>query len=129
MDPIRQSYLIIAAKSPDVIADFYARLFRRRPETRALFGPHMGNQIGKFAGLLELCVLERKDGEDLAPVLRTLGQRHRDRAIDDDLYPDFIDCFIEAVAAEVGDIWTQEHDRAWRDTMAHIAEMMRRVVS
>lgn len=121
---IRQSYARIAPKTPEVIADLYRRLFARRPDTRAMFRREMGNQHGKFAATLELCVMAEDDPAQTGALLRRLGARHDERGVTDDLFPVFIDCLVEAIAAHLGDEWTPAHDAAWRAALTDIGERM-----
>lgn len=122
--PIRQSYARIAPKAPDVIAELYRRLFTRLPETRSLFQEEMGNQYGKFAATLELCVMAEDDPLRLDAVLTQMKARHGARGVQAAHYPVFIDCFVEAMADQIGADWTSEHDAAWRRALGAIAEKM-----
>lgn len=123
---IRQSYERIAPATPRVIEDLYRRLFERCPETRALFDPNMNNQYGKFAATIELCVMEDEGSVRLDQVLARLKDRHDVRGVQNSHYPMFVDCMLEAFAAELGDEWTAEHDAAWRRVLTNFADRMKR---
>ena len=124
LSPIRRSYALIAPRTPEVIADLYRRLFDRRPDTRGLFKQEMGNQHGKFAATLELCVMAEDDPKQIDAVLKRLGSRHVERGVGDDLYPVFIDCLVEAIAAQLGEQWSEELDAVWREALRVIGERM-----
>ena len=96
----------------------------RLPETRGLFDKNMGNQYGKFAATLELCVMEQKDPNALDELLSRMGRRHGERGVMHRYYPVFVDCLIEAMAAQLGEAWTAAHETAWRAALGHIADRM-----
>ncbi|MEL7465446.1 MAG: globin domain-containing protein [Pseudomonadota bacterium] len=124
MSPIRESYERIAPRAPDVIEDLYRRLFARAPETRSMFKAELGNQYGKFAATLELCVMAEADPTRLRVALDRLSERHVGRGVAAAHYPIFIDCFVEAMAAQIGDDWTEAYDTAWRAALTEISARM-----
>lgn len=89
-----------------------------------MFQREMGNQYGKFAATLELCVMAETDPSRLQATLKRLGERHVNRGVAAGHYPVFIDCFVEAMANQLGDAWTRAHDAAWRAALKDIGDCM-----
>lgn len=123
---IKNSYALIAPKTPEIVDGLYRRLFARAPETRKLFPRTMSNQRGKFAATLELCVMEEAEPNQIDALIRRLGARHDDRGVAAAHYPVFLDCLIEALAEAMGAEWTSAHEDAWRSALEDIGARMRR---
>lgn len=123
-DVIQRSYDRIAPHAPGVMEALYRRLFERMPETRAMFPGAMSNQYGKFAATLQLCVMEEAHPNTIDTLLERLGRKHDLRGVAPIHFPVFIDCFVEAMAEQLGADWTDDLERAWRRAMTDIAGRM-----
>lgn len=64
----------------DTVAQaFYAGLFERRPELRAMFGADLRAQGTKLMATFNVVLDQLEHLDTLRPTLRELGRRHRDQ--------------------------------------------------
>ena len=109
-----------AVISPDWAADFYRRLFARRPDARALFHGSPEAQADKFAATL-LVLIQESDGS-LDSELYNLGQRHLSYQVTDSLYEAALESLLETLRVA--------HPQDWRDEWdTEVTEIYRKTVS
>lgn len=116
----------VVCTDADAFADsFYSTLFEIAPESRALFPTAMTEQKGKLVDELVFLVGAAQDLESFVERARGLGARHAGYGVRFSDYEAVGAALITAVAEQVGDDWTIEHQRAWQKLYRLIADVMR----
>ena len=73
---VAASFARLAPAVDAFVARFYARLFERRTDVRALFPAELREQRAKLAGMIQLVVDNLRRPDRLLPILEDLGLRH-----------------------------------------------------
>jgi hemoglobin-like flavoprotein len=122
---IRESFPGIAALSGPVAKLFYGRLFDLAPEVRPLFRQDIEVQGRKLMDMLTLLVDNLNRFEELAPVLKALGQRHAAYGVKDAHYPILSAALIWAFGIAVEDEFSPELKSAWQTLIGAVSTVMR----
>ena|SRR5215472_6794798 len=105
---------------------FYDRLFELDPQLRSLFvGVDLASQRKKLVQALTTVVEAINHIEDLVPVIRQLGQRHRSYGVKDNHYEIVGAALIWTLEKGLGDSWNAQTAAAWTEAYTLIADMMR----
>ncbi len=99
----------IADREASFTERFYEIFFDRRPDTRALFGPYsLAEQEEMMRETLHSIHALCEDQTWLADNLAALGRSHREYGVTSDMYPAFVEAFIECsrevLGADLGDL-------------------------
>ncbi len=113
------------SRDPELAAEyFYGELFRRAPETRAMFAEDMSVQRSTFMEALEAAVRGIEDADALFAQVSDLGRRHVEFGVREDHYAEVGAALIWALEQGLGDGFTDETREAWTRVYALIAEVM-----
>jgi hemoglobin-like flavoprotein len=107
-----------------VVADFYARAFRRDPALSEMFTLEPAIQQGRFAAELSEIVASIRRLDRFCPALRALGARHRAYGVRATHYRLMGEALLETLAAALGCRWTPAVNEAWTLAYALTAETM-----
>lgn len=121
---IRESFAPLLARGEEASAYFYERLFARMPELRALFPDDMAAQREKF---IEMLVVVVDSGYALGPVrdvLGELGTRHVAWGVKPVHYGIATEALVDTLRWGNGGALAPRAERAWRDLIAQVAELM-----
>ncbi len=121
---LKENFEALVAEGEAVIRSFYERLFSVAPEVRGMFSDNMDRQVRKFLQSLHVIVSSLGCTEKAVPMLKRLGERHRDYGVTPDHYPIVGGVLIETLERALGDDFTQEARAAWADAFAQIAAIM-----
>jgi len=116
------------SRSHDRIATaFYERLFEIDGAARGLFArTNMVAQRVKFIDMLGEIVRNLDMPKELVPTVSALGQRHVGYGVRDIDYDRVREALFAALAAEVGEGFTEELRDAWEEAYALTAGVMKR---
>lgn len=121
---IRDSFRMLAADLPSATSCFYAHLFRRAPDTRALFvtdldrqGRKLGQTLETVVGLLDRWGLLRTQLGDLAI-------RHLAYGVRAEHYPPVEEALLLMLAERLGPGFSAAHAAAWRRLLRLVGEAM-----
>ena len=117
------SYKKVAAAGPVLTDLFYRHLFEIDPSLRELFPASMAMQGVKFRLKLNFILLAIDHPDNLAEILRTLGERHTGYGVKPEDYPKFAESVLWAVKQYLDVAYTPEVDAAWRKLFAVINEL------
>jgi len=121
-DPITQSLALAAERCDDLMPLVYDRLFRVRPETRALFRTE-GSTLVK-GSMLELALDAILDfaGERKAAhrMIFCEVQSHAAYGTSPELFNVFFEVIADTLRDLLGDAWTAEIDAAWRRLLVEL---------
>jgi hemoglobin-like flavoprotein len=105
---IRESFKTIEPASDLAAQLFYLRLYQLDPSLQALFKGRRKAQRRELMGALKLAIISLDHTEELTPVLKLLGARHRHYGVKSGDYITFVMAWI----------WTLEQSLEWRFTPA-----------
>ncbi|WP_214107174.1 globin domain-containing protein [Acrocarpospora catenulata] len=121
---VTQSVVALRSRLAEVADDFYARLFERHPDLRAMFPAELTALRRKFADELELIVRAIPDFGGFVDRARGLGSRHVGYGVRAGHYTAVRPVLLEALAAALGDRWHDELAVAWHSAYDMITEVM-----
>jgi NAD(P)H-flavin reductase/hemoglobin-like flavoprotein len=122
---IRSSFARIEPHSEELGRRFYAALFARSPQARAMFPVNMQVQRSRLLRALVHVVQMVDRPDDLVPFLQQLGRDHRKFGVLAEHYDAVGAALLEALAALAGPAWTAEVEGAWAGAYGTVAEAMR----
>ena len=97
----------------DLTVDFYRRAFERTPALASMFTSDPVVQRARFAAELDEIVRSIRSLDTFAAEARSLGRRHRTYGVRAAHYRLMGDALLEALAAALGDGWTDDVEQAW----------------
>jgi hemoglobin-like flavoprotein len=103
---------------------FYARLFERRPDTRALFPADMAQQHAHFNVALAILVWNLDHLDALDEPLHDLAARHVSYGVRREHYAAFRDTLIELLAEQAGTLWSPRLRDDWWEALTHVIAVM-----
>ena len=124
LDRIRETWALAAADSRTTARAFYAELFRRAPETQALFRSDMDAQGEKLMGTLTFVVDHLEEENALLPAARDLAIRHVAYGVKPEHYGEVGAALLATFSTLLGSRFTQEDHDAWAAAYAFLAEYM-----
>lgn len=121
---IRRTMAEVTPVADKVTSYFYALLFVRHPDLRALFPPAMDVQRDRLLKAL-LTTAEHIDNTPvLVDYLQNLGRGHRRYGTRPEHYPAVGECLIGALSKYAGSVWDAETEAAWIRTYTTISQVM-----
>jgi hemoglobin-like flavoprotein len=115
----------LASVDRDALAvDFYRRAFAADPLLSTMFTTDPAIQRARFATELDEIVRALRTHDTFDPRVRALGARHRDYGVRSAHYRLMGEALRSALAAAVGDGWTDEVADAWARAYNLMAETM-----
>lgn len=121
---IRDSYAEILRRRPELVVDFYTRLFVTAPEFREMFPDTVEVHAGMLQDALQIALSSTHHPEKMVKFLHELGRTHSLLGISTDQYQTFAEVLLDTLAAEADDTWTSEVSTAWILLMKFVVETM-----
>ncbi len=122
---LRASFVLVAERQPFLTRRFYAILFERHPELRALFGRHSARAQEEMLGKALEAVLENLESSAwLTGTLEALGAKHVSYGVTDEMYPLVGAALLAALGEAAGEAWTPELEAEWTAAFGAIAGAM-----
>jgi NAD(P)H-flavin reductase/hemoglobin-like flavoprotein len=122
---IRSSFALLAPRADELARRFYAILFTRSPQARAMFPVDMQVQRNRLLGALVQIVQMVDRPDDLVPFLQQLGRDHRKFGVLAEHYDAVGAALLEALGTLAGPAWTTEVQHAWSTAYGLLADAMR----
>ena len=123
---LKQSFVLVLERAPDLTARFYDVLFERYPEARPLFSRNRrGRQEQMLAGALSAVIDHLEDGSWLTEQLAALGAKHVAYGVRPEMYEWVGDALLTSLAAAAGPDWTDELRAQWTEAYGTIVSLMR----
>jgi len=122
---LRQSFELVAERSPNLTHRFYEILFERYPQTEHMFPKNRrARQEGMLTEALVAVLDHLEDALWLTGTLQALGAKHMDYGVTDEMYGWVGDALLRTLAEVAGDAWTPALAEAWGDAYGAIAGLM-----
>jgi len=122
---VKESFAAVEAHAPEAMEHFYAWLFVRHPEIRAMFPLAMTEHRERVFSALARIVWSLDSPETLASFLGQLGRDHRKFAVKDKHYEAFFGALLGTVRHFSAGTWTAGIQAAWEATLGGVAASMR----
>lgn len=123
---LRSSFDLVIAREPELTLRFYEILFSRYPQVQPLFGRNSrANQAQMLTSALVAVLEHLEDGKWLQSTLSSMGKKHVDYGVTDEMY-DWVGASLLATLAEVaGSAWTPQLEAAWTEAYGAISGLMK----
>ncbi|MGP3952273.1 globin domain-containing protein [Streptomyces sp. 7N604] len=121
---IRRTMAEIEPIADKVTSYFYAMLFVRHPDLRALFPAAMDTQRDRLFKALLTAAKHVDDGETLTAYLANLGRGHRKYGTRPEHYPAVGECLLAALSRYASESWGPETEAAWIRAYTAISQIM-----
>lgn len=121
---LKESFDLIVPRKEEFAHSFYERLFRDYPQTRSLFAADMRRQEMALVAALATVVAGVQKGENLVPVLRKLGSRHRGYGATAAHYPAVGVTLLATLREYLGPRFTPEVENTWSEAYSAISSQM-----
>ena len=122
---LRDSFELVTAREPALIARFYDILFDRYPQARPLFGRNArAAQEKMLAGALVAVLDHIEDAEWFSSTLSALGAKHVAYGVTEEMYGWVGECLLAALAEAAGPHWSPELESAWAGAYGAISGAM-----
>ncbi|MGW1866001.1 globin domain-containing protein [Streptomyces mauvecolor] len=121
---IRRTMAEIEPVADKVTSYFYALLFVRHPDLRALFPAAMDTQRDRLFKALLTAAEHVDDADTLGDYLSHLGRGHRKYGTRPEHYPAVGECLLGALARYAPDTWNPDTEAAWVQAYTAISQIM-----
>ncbi|MEU4270003.1 globin domain-containing protein [Streptomyces sp. NPDC026092] len=121
---LRRTLAEIEPIAHTVTGHFYALLFLKHPELRALFPAAMDTQRDRLFGALLTAATHVDDAATLTAYLTRLGKGHRKYGTQPEHYPAVGECLIGALARYAPRSWGPRTEAAWVGAYTAISQIM-----
>ncbi len=121
---LRATITLAEDKLDQLAQRFYANLFASHPELRDLFPASMETQRSRLVGALVRIVGSAENRDDIVSYLEGLGRDHRKFGVITEHYASLGSALVLAFRQELGDQWTERHEKAWIKAYDTIAMVM-----
>ena len=116
----------VRACAQQLTEQFYAALFRTRPDARAMFPDDLTELRGKFMVELDAIVSAISDLDAFAGRAKHLGAMHRGHGVGSAHYVAGGAALLEAVAAVLAHGWSKDLEQAWSAAYSMVSQTMLR---
>ncbi len=121
---IRETFAAVAKAGDEAAGFFYAWLFLRRPELRALFPPAMDEQRDRLFRALSRIVDSLSTPDQMAVYLAQLGRDHRKYHVQPEMYDAVGEALIATLRAFAGPAFTADAEQIWTQTYTTASSLM-----
>ncbi|SLN52301.1 Bacterial hemoglobin [Aquimixticola soesokkakensis] len=121
---VRTSFQAVFSTCPELLEEFYTRLFVVEPSVRQLFPKDISTQALKLEATMQLALSALEAPESLIEPLRQMGADHRAYGVSDGQYHIVCEVLMDTLAAHAGDTWTRDTSAAWGEVLSFISNTM-----
>jgi NAD(P)H-flavin reductase len=121
---VKESFGVIETRAGEAMEYFYAWLFVRHPQIRAMFPLGMSAHREHVFGALARIVWSMDNPAALASYAGQLGRDHRKFGVKDKHYEAFFGALLAAVRHFSGDAWTASTQEAWEAVFGSVTSAM-----
>jgi hemoglobin-like flavoprotein len=122
---LRESFDLVAERSPHLTHRFYEILFERYPQTQHMFPEdRRSRQEGMLTEALVAVLDHLEDAPWLTEALHALGAKHVDYGVTEEMYGWVGDALLRTLGETAGEAWNSELESAWATAYGVIASLM-----
>ena len=121
---VKESFSVIETRAGEAMEHFYAWLFVRHPQLRAMFPLGMSAHREHVFGALARIVWSMDSPAALASYAGQLGRDHRKFGVKDKHHEAFFGALLAAVRHFSGDTWTASTQEAWEAVFSSVTSAM-----
>ncbi len=121
---LRESFQLVAERSPQITGRFYAIFFERFPQVRPMFGKDTSRQEKMLTDALVAVLDHLEDAPWLEQTLGTLGVKHLEYGVTFQMYDQVGIALLATLAEVAGDDWTPAVHDQWTLAYGAITGMM-----
>ncbi|MEY4761099.1 MAG: Bacterial hemoglobin [Pseudomonadota bacterium] len=121
---VQQSWALLEPVSDQAAELFYTNLFARNPGMRALFTEDLSVQGRQLMRMFDKAVASLERPDELVPMLRALGERHRDYGVTAAHFDAYGEALYRTLAQGLGTAFPPEVGEAWRVVFSDIRGVM-----
>lgn len=121
---VEESFSAIGPVTIEMGEAFYDNLFELAPQLRGMFARETIEQAMRFAEVLAHIVSNLRAPQNLLPIIRKLGERHRELGVVEAFYVPFKAALLKTLEERMRDGWTPEVEAAWSSTYDMVATEM-----
>jgi hemoglobin-like flavoprotein len=125
IEVIQKSYKSIQPRMLRVTRVIFDRLFELQPELRSLFSSDLRGFRRKLVKKIDYIIQNLDQPEVIDPELKALGKMYSERLnVSEKDYPKYMEAFIYALAAALGNDFTPELRKTWVYTLGIVVKVM-----
>jgi NAD(P)H-flavin reductase/hemoglobin-like flavoprotein len=121
---VRRTLAAVEPVADRAVAHFYAVLFVRNPELRALFPAAMDVQRDRLFRALLAAARVAEDPTALTALLEPLARGHRKYGVRNEHYPPVGAALLAALERYCGRVWDRHTEAAWRRVYEAVSQVM-----
>lgn len=121
---LKKCLALLEPQSDKVMAHFFATLFVRNPELRAMFPLSLDESRKKVFGALTRCAWSLDQPETFTRWLAELGRDHRKFGVTAEHYRPFCDALLATMQVFCAASWSGQAQAAWERALAAVAAAM-----
>jgi nitric oxide dioxygenase len=121
---VRASFRMLGPVLGDIGPVFYARLFKVKPELRAIFPGNLESQSRALIAMLELIVKMLDLQDKLIPLIHYLGERHAALKVKPEYYQPFGEALMWTLEVFLREDFTPATRRAWQEAYQFMSDNM-----
>lgn len=122
---VESSFDQLAPRADELVAKFYASLFKLYPDVKPMFANvNPKEQKKKLAASLALVVNNLRNPTKLASALKELGRKHQNYGALPDHYDAVTGTMLDVMADMAGPVWTSDVNSAWEAAFGLVKEIM-----
>jgi hemoglobin-like flavoprotein len=121
---VRSSFATVMSSRPELVEDFYTRLFVVAPEVQGFLPRTREEQAIHLESMLQLALsaLDMKDA--IVGSLHAMGEDYAKRGMQSSQHHMVNEVLMDTLAAQIGDAWTPDVSAAWSAVLNFISSTM-----
>jgi hemoglobin-like flavoprotein len=123
-DLIRSSFNAVMSTRPELVEDFYTRLFVVAPEVQTLLPKTAAEQAEHLESMLQLALSALEMQEALVAPLHAMGKEYAKLGMQSGQHHMINEALMDTLAAQIGDDWTPQVSEAWTSVLTFISSTM-----
>jgi len=121
---IRSSFKAVMSTKPELVEDFYTRLFVVAPEVRDVLPKTTQEQTEHLESMLQLALVALDMQEALIAPLHAMGEEYAKLGMLSGQHHMINEALMDTLAAQIGDDWTPQISSAWTSVLTFISSKM-----